>query len=472
MDKPKFITQRNGQFVETEFPKENITKYKYTKHFYESNEIPICNLCGSNLTFRQARGKREIRCCNNINCLSNKKQKGKDYKLQAFLPKELYEEIKKKRSEHNCNNLEYIISKGYSEEEAQNILNDLKEKQRQNGKNNKGNNKINYCKKHNITLDEYDKKLRQRNLLCIEYYLERGLNEETAKQKIFDIQSKNSAKVKNRYVFNKDELRKRGYSEDEILQFNRERSKWSKEFYLKRGFSEEEALIEINKIQSNNAKHITHEMCINSSKRRKEYYLLRGATEDEAIAAVKTYQTTFSKEICIKKYGEEKGLEIFNKRQKKWQESLFKNGNIKGGYSKISQECFNYIIDNQLCKFGNVENIRYATKNSEFTIQYKGKNFNYDFVDLDNKKIIEFNGDVYHGNPEFFDKDDYPHPYNKHERAKHIWARDKGKTKIANKFGFDVFVIWEYDWKYRKEQVIEQLKKFYGKENNRNNRIV
>lgn len=466
MDKPKFVTQRNGQFVETEFPKEKITLYKYTKHFFESNEIPICNLCGSNLTFRQTRGKREIRCCNNPNCLTNKKQQGGDYKLQAFLPKELYEEIRKKRSEHNYSNLEYIKSKGYSDEEAQNIFNDFKEKRILNGKNNKGNNKINYCKKHNITLDEYNEKLRHRNLLCIEYYLDKGFSEEEAKQKIFEIQSKNSLKVKNRFILTKEELRSKGYSEDEILQFNRERSKWSKEFYIKRGYSENDALIEVNKIQSKNAKHKDYETYINSSKRRKEYYLLCGASEEEAKAAVKTYQTTFSKEICIKKYGEEKGLEIFNKRQEKWQESLLKNGNIKGGYSKISQECFNYIIENNICNFGNLENIQYATKNSEYAIQYKGKNWCYDFTDLNHNKIIEFNGDVYHANPEFFDKDDYPHPYNKTEKSKHIWARDKGKLKIANKFGFDVLTIWEYDWKHRKEQVIQQIQNFYGEKNN------
>ena len=467
IDKPKFVKQQKGKFVETEFPKENVTNYKYTKYRFESNDIPKCGLCGSSLTFRQVKNKREIRCCNNPNCLSNQKQQGGDYKLQAFLPKELYNEIRKKRSEHNYSNLDYIKSKGYSDSEAQNIFNEIKKKQRENGKQNKGKNtKESYCQRHNISLEEYNIKLRKSNKLCKEYYLERGYSEEDAVKKIFEIQSKNSLKVKNRYVFTKEELINKGLSEEEILVFNKERSKRCKEFYIKRGYSEEDAIKEVNKYQSNASKHRSKESQINSSRRRKEFYLLRGATEEEAIAAVKTYQTTFSKEICIQKYGEEKGLEIFNKRQEKWQESLLKNGNIKGGYSKISQECFNYLIKNNICDFGNLENIKYATKNSEYAIQYKGKNWCYDFVDLNHNKIIEFNGDVYHANPEFFDKDDYPHPYNKTEKSKHIWARDKGKTKIANKFGFDVLTIWEYDWKNRKEKVIEQIKKFYGKENN------
>ena len=41
-------------------------------------------------------------------------------------------------------------------------------------------------------------------------------------------------------------------------------------------------------------------------------------------------QRTFSKEICINKYGEEKGIEIFNKRQNLWQKNLNENGNLKG----------------------------------------------------------------------------------------------------------------------------------------------
>ena len=107
----------------------------------------------------------------------------------------------------------------------------------------------------------------------------------------------------------------------------------------------------------------------------------------------------------------------------------------------------------------------YATKNSEFVIRHKNVNFCYDFTDLENKKIIEFNGDVFHGNPKLFDKNDRPNPYS-NEKAWFIWARDKGKMSIAKKHGFDTFVIWESDWRKNKDEVIKQIKEFYGEKNN------
>jgi len=46
----------------------------------------------------------------------------------------------------------------------------------------------------------------------------------------------------------------------------------------------------------------------------------KGLSEEEV--KVKEKQTTFSLKKCITKYGEEKGLEVFNERQRKWQETL------------------------------------------------------------------------------------------------------------------------------------------------------
>ena len=53
-----------------------------------------------------------------------------------------------------------------------------------------------------------------------------------------------------------------------------------------------------------------------------EYYKKRGLSDNDAENALKKRQSTFSKEICIEKYGLIKGVEIFEKRQSKWQETL------------------------------------------------------------------------------------------------------------------------------------------------------
>ena len=51
-------------------------------------------------------------------------------------------------------------------------------------------------------------------------------------------------------------------------------------------------------------------------------WLNKGFSEEEAKIELSKRQSTFSLEKCIEKYGEEKGLEVFNKRQEKWQKTL------------------------------------------------------------------------------------------------------------------------------------------------------
>lgn len=146
-----------------------------------------------------------------------------------------------------------------------------------------------------------------------------------------------------------------------------------------------------------------------------DYYLKRGFSEAEAKQKIKERQTTFSKEKCIEKYGEEEGLKIFNERQKKWQETLnskspeeierinkAKMFNGKG-YSNMSQELFNKI--NDIIK-NDFDHIFYATNNpeksnNEYMVINKETNKHYflDFYVKDNNKVIEFDGDYWHGGP-------------------------------------------------------------------------
>ena len=68
---------------------------------------------------------------------------------------------------------------------------------------------------------------------------------------------------------------------------------------------------------------------------QKEYWMKRGYSRKEAIEKISERQTTFSKEICIEKYGEEEGIKRWTERQQKWM-SNYKKSN----YSKISQDMF------------------------------------------------------------------------------------------------------------------------------------
>ena len=180
-----------------------------------------------------------------------------------------------------------------------------------------------------------------------------------------------------------------------------------------------------------------------------------GYTEDEAKILISANQNTFSKEKCIKKYGEQLGLDIFRKRQEKWQLTLHNNKKLHCGYSKISQELFN-----ELKKYTNNE-IYYGSLNGEYSI-YNVDNkhaYVYDYTDITNKKIIEFQGDVYHANPKLFNENDKPSPWND-LTAKEIWNKDEFKKQVALNNNFDVLYIWEFDYRENKEKIILECIKF------------
>jgi len=197
---------------------------------------------------------------------------------------------------------------------------------------------------------------------------------------------------------------------------------------------------------------------------RIDYYLDQGYNEDESEILLKERQTTFSKEICIQKYGEVKGLKIFKDRQAKWQKSLLVNGNLKCGYSKISQELCYRILENY--DIEDREDVYFATKNQEFFISKKGTEYDprvfvqYDFCDKKRKKIIEYNGDQYHANPNLYESNDNPHPFRKWITAQEIWDKDEEKIKIAKEEGYDILTIWDGDYKNNKEKTLLECLKF------------
>lgn len=102
-----------------------------------------------------------------------------------------------------------------------------------------------------------------------------------------------------------------------------------KEYWIEQGFSEEESILLAikQKVENNNSgakssKNRSLEQKRSSSSRCKDYYLLRGFSEKESSDQISLKQTTFSKDICVDKYGEELGKEIWLKRQEKWQDNL------------------------------------------------------------------------------------------------------------------------------------------------------
>lgn len=371
--------------------------YKYKTSLFELNEKPVCNLCRSELVLKKSE-KNNIKLYKIEKCSNSECESNsnkKNIKWKAFLPEYKYIELK----------------------------NNLKEVKRSFSK---------------------------------EFWIKKGYTEQEAIDKVFEIQSNNCKKFKGKRTGkSKDKLKEKGYSDEEIRITCL--SQRNIEYWTRRGFDYEESRKKVYEIQSYASKHVDYEKRLLPS--NVEYWINKGFSEDDAINKVSESQRTFSKEICIEKWGYEKGLEIFNNRQKKWLKSLKDNENMFIGYSKISQELFKKIEEMMDGDF------LYAEKNNELRIKREdGGYYLYDFVDMKTKKIIEYNGDMYHANPSKYKSDDNPHPFRKNVTAEEIWEKDLNKIKAAEDNGYQVLLIWDSEYRYKgsenRELVIQKCINF------------
>lgn len=284
----------------------------------------------------------------------------------------------------------------------------------------------------------------------IDFWINKGHTEEEAKLRFDEYTKKRiSTLLKN----DKERLKENpNYYIDKLC--------INKSFWKKRGYSEFDAIFLSNKIRKDNNIKMSETFISNPEKyvtkypTKIEYYLHRGFTKEQAIEMISERQKTFILEKLINKYGEDKAKIIYNKRQEKWMKSLHENGNLKSGYSLVSQELFNkindYFIDNSF---------QYMIKNGEFIIS----KYSVDFIDHNTNRIIEFNGDLYHANPEIFKPFDKPNPWNKNLLAESIWEKDDIRNKLMESLGYQVLVVWESEYRKNSEQILEKCIDFINK---------
>jgi len=249
--------------------------------------------------------------------------------------------------------------------------------------------------------------------------------------------------------------------------WDKRRSRNCIEFWLNKGLTKEEAEIKVKEVMKEIHEKTSLKIRSNPEKyaskfpNKIEYYLKRGYSEEYAVSKISEIQATFSLKICIEKHGKEKGQIIWLDRQERWMKTIHKNGNLKGGFSKISQVLFYEIIGLYENK-KDISDVFFWTKNKEYSLKNNTSIFLYDFVDLKKRKIIEYNGDQYHANPKIYTSDEMPHPYHKTTNfsAAKIWEKDKIKLDLARKNGFDVLVIWDSEYRKNKQQTLEKCIQF------------
>lgn len=146
-----------------------------------------------------------------------------------------------------------------------------------------------------------------------------------------------------------------------------------------------------------------------------------------------TYKNT------IEKYGEEEG-------RKRWEEII---KNQKSGSSKMAQNFFIELNTKIIKDFPeiNQDKIYFNPKGLEFASYDKDLNvrYYYDFVITSNINLcIEFNGDVFHANPNIYKEDSKPIPFFFPDlTAKDIWEKDERKFTHIKKQGFAFACVWE-----------------------------
>jgi hypothetical protein len=286
----------------------------------------------------------------------------------------------------------------------------------------------------------------------------------------YDLSKEDAIRLMNERALDRGEKIKNGLwkSFEKNENFFKEKSRQSIQYWLKKGYNEEESKIKSEEIQKEivsktfKKRHDNKHMYLDVNPTQLAYWMKKGYNEEEGRKKISERQKTFTLEKCIEKYGIESGSTIFNERQKKWSNKIeikYKNGDFVKFKKDMTSNPENELINSIFEKMDIKEKSHFGKNQYYRTFKDLGKTFSYDFVF--EKKVIEFNGDYWHCNPKFYNKN-YFHRYLQ-KTAEQIWEENKIKNDIITKEGYDVLIIWESDYNENKEKTIQECVDFLNK---------
>ena len=131
------------------------------------------------------------------------------------------------------------------------------------------------------------------------------------------------------------------------------------------------------------------------------------------------------------------------------------NSHKSHGYSLEAVELFDNL--SKRCHI----NIQHSLNGREYCISYKDLSGKKKRIKVDgyNHKlnlVLEFNGDLFHGNPKLFKGDEFCHPYKKIP-ARDLYQSTINKENLLKSLGYNVISIWEYDYNLNRDSYIENL---------------
>ena len=237
----------------------------------------------------------------------------------------------------------------------------------------------------------------------------------------------------------------------ETVKSRNTKSTFTVKYWTDKGFTEDEAKHKISEIQKqNNAKrkYLKTEMILCN-----EYWMNKhGYTENDAISKISEIQASRSAR-SLKFSGKRHSAESKRKIGESVSNYIRKTGIDKRiahfgeqttvGISKIEIECFNEL---KSILPGLQSNIIFGP----YVVDM--------IVDM---LIIEFNGTYWHADPRRYKAEDVLKFPNGDVLAEDIRKKDANRTEYLTQLGYQVFVIWEIDWKHDKYAVINDIKQLY-----------
>jgi G:T-mismatch repair DNA endonuclease (very short patch repair protein) len=213
------------------------------------------------------------------------------------------------------------------------------------------------------------------------------------------------------------------------------------DYWIAQGLDNEQAQEEVIKVQKSRSlkSPAAKKGARGYSIRTIEYWINKGLDYEDATLKIKEVQTTNGLEYYKNKYGDD-GEKMFNERIRQWLDSPG-NKDMINNRSKKSIELFEQIGKGH---YGS----------NEKTVRGKNKVHRVDF--LYKKKIIEFYGDYWHGNPKIYSEDCFI----RKKKITEVWEHDRKKIQDLKDNGYDVMIIWEMDFKNNPEEVLKKCKDF------------